>query len=83
MMGIYNGAHACITNKMKLAEDVTDLVTGLPCWTEKRNNFIRRILKLHRDKRLRKRTSGRGEDLLRCPSLWHLASNDMISHRGQ
>lgn len=26
--GIYDCAHACITNKMKLAEDVTDLVTG-------------------------------------------------------
>ena len=34
---------------MKLAEDITDLVTGLPCWTEKRNNFIRWILELHRD----------------------------------
>ena len=52
MKGIYNCTHACITNKMKLAEDVTDLVTGLACWTEKRNNLIRRILELHRDKSL-------------------------------
>jgi hypothetical protein len=41
MKGIYDCAHACISNEMKLAEDVADLVTGHPRWAEKRNDFIR------------------------------------------
>ena len=82
---IYDCAHSCITDKMKLAEDVTDLVTGCPCWTEKRNDFIRRILELHREKRFKKgeRWKRREEVLLRCLCLWYSASNDMINHRGQ
>jgi hypothetical protein len=38
---------------MKLAEDVADLVTGHPRWAEKRNDFIRWILELHRKKEIK------------------------------
>ena len=47
--GTHHCARSRVPDEVKLAVDITELVAGLPCWSEKGNDDTVRVLELESD----------------------------------